>query len=467
MVEITEATAKPQVRDLFNKGFTAIERNNYDYAIDMLLTCLEREPAFLRARKFLRAAAIRRFLEKGSNSQLRHALALITGLPLLLKYYLAMHGKRHLDALQLAERMMANDPLHPVFIRALGRAAEAAEMPEVAIQTLTLVREHIPDSASTLYWLGQLYLKTNQTQLALQCFEELVNAKPNDADALKALKDTMAVNSMNRDGWENAARDGFRSAIKDSAESEVLERESKAVKGEQDFELLIQDAMQKIKQEPENINYRRSLASLYANAKRFDEAIEILEETQTMGVGRDPQIDRNIMQIQLRKFDAAIEAAEAGGDTEAAQAQRKERDAFRFEHTQDMVKRYPNDVTLRFDMGVQYYDRDMLNEAIQQFQVAQRSPKHRLQAIFYLGMCFKQKKQYDMAVEQLEHANAESETMDDTRKETLYQLGLIMQETDRQDRAMECFKQIYQVDIGYKDVAQRIESQYAGDGAKS
>ncbi len=462
MVEITEATANPQVRDLFNKGFTAIERNNFDYAIDMLLVCVEREPAFLRARKFLRAATIRRFMARSGNLQLRHVLAFIAGLPLFCKYHLAMHGKRHLEALQLAEKLMSNDPFQPLFIKALGRAAEAAEMPEIAIQTLTLVREHIPDSTSILYWLGQLYLKTGQTQLALQCFEELVNANPNNSEALKALKDTMAVNSMNRDGWEDAARDGgFRSAVKDTAESEILERESKAVKGEQDLEALIQDALEKIKKEPENVNYRRSLASLYADAKRFDEAIETLEETQKMGVGRDPQIDRNIMLIRLRKFDAAIETADAAGDTETAEAQRKERDAFRYDYTQEMIRRYPNDATLRFDMGIQYYEREMLNEAIQQFQAAQRSPKHRLQSIFYLGMCFKRKKQYDMAVEQLEHALTESETMDNTRKEILYQLGLILLETDRQERAMECFKQIYQVDIGYKDIAQRIEAQYS------
>ncbi len=461
MVEITEATAKPQVRDFFNKGFTAIERNNYDYAIDLLLTCVDMEPAFLRARKFLRAAAIKRFLARGGNAQIRHALAFIAGLPLLLKYQLAMHQKRHLDALQIAERLMSNDPLQPVFIRALGRAAEAAEMPEIAIQTLTLVREHMSDSYSTLFWLGQLYLKTGQTQQALQCFEELVNTYPSDGEAMKALKDTMAVNSMNQDGWETAARDGFRSAIKDTKESEMLERESKAVKGDQDLEALIQEALQKIREEPENVNYRRALASLYANAKRFDEAIETLEESQKMGVGRDPQIDRNIMLIRLRKFDADMESATAGGDTETAETLRKERDAFRYEYTQDMVKRYPNDTALRFEMGIQYYQREMLNEAIQQFQLAQRNPKHRLQAIFYMGMCFKQKKQYDMAAEQMEVAIRESETMDDTRKEVLYQLGLIYLDTDREERAMECFKQIYQADIGYKDVAQRIESQYA------
>ncbi len=461
MVEVTEATANERARDLFNKGFTAIERNNFDYAIVLLLSCLEMEPAFLRARKFLRATTIRRFLGRGGNLQVRHVLSALAGLPDLVKYLLAMHGKRPLEALQAAERLMSTNPLQPIFIRCLDKAAEVLEMPEITIQTLTMVREHIPDSPSTLYRLGQLYFKAGQTQLALQCFEELVNKDPHNAEALKALKDTMAVNSMNRDGWETAARDGFRSAIKDAKESETLEREAKAVRGDQDIDTMIVETEEKIRQEPANINYRRSLAGLYADAERFDEALATLEETQNLGTARDPQIDQTIMQIRVRKFDAGIEASEAAGDSAAAESARHARNAFLFEFIQEMVKRYPNDAGLRFDLGLQYYQREMISEAIQQFQAAQRSPKHRLQAVYHMAMCFKRKKQFDMAIEQLEQVAAESGAMDATRKEIIYQLGLILLETDRKDRALECFKKIYQVDIGYKDVAQRIEAQYA------
>ncbi len=460
MVEVTEATANERIRDLFNKGFTAIERNNFDYAIDVLLVCVEMEPAFLKARKFLRAAAIKRFLAKRGNPAMHHAAAILAGIPDMFKYLLAMQRKRPLKALQSAERLMSKDPLQPVFIRMLGKAAEATDFPEAAIQALTQTREHITQFPSLLHWLGKLYLKTNNTQQALQCFEELVEMNPNDADALKALKDTMAINSMNRDGWEDAARDGFRSAIKDTKESESLEREAKAVKGQKDIEALIEETLAKIEKEPANINYRRALANLYANANRLEEAIEVLETSQTLGTSRDPQIDQNIIQLRIKQFDVGIADAKADDEHEKAQALTEERDRFRFEHTQEMVKRYPNDTALRYDLGIQYYDRQMINEAIQQFQMAQRSPKHRLQAIYYLAMCFKAKKQYDLAIEQLEIADADAVVMDETRKDVLYQLGLILAETDRMERAMECFKKIYQADIGYKDVAQRIESQY-------
>ena len=61
MAEVTLDEVTRNVRDLFNKGFGTFERGNLDYAIDMLFACVEIEPGFLQARKFLRAAEVQRF----------------------------------------------------------------------------------------------------------------------------------------------------------------------------------------------------------------------------------------------------------------------------------------------------------------------------------------------------------------------------------------------------------------------
>ena len=67
-----------------------------------------------------------------------------------------------------------------------------------------------------------------------------------------------------------------------------------------------------------------------------------------------------------------------------------------------------------------------------------------------------------MAIKQLVDANAELTVMDKTKKEVLYELGLIHEKVESKDEALNCFKQIYEVDYGYRDVAQRVESSYAG-----
>ena len=51
--------------------------------------------------------------------------------------------------------------------------------------------------------------------------------------------------------------------------------------------------------------------------------------------------------------------------------------------------------------------------------------------------------------------------MDHVKKEVLYEKGLIHDEIGDKATALECFKQIYEVDYGYRDVAHRVESSYS------
>ena len=66
----------------------------------------------------------------------------------------------------------------------------------------------------------------------------------------------------------------------------------------------------------------------------------------------------------------------------------------------------------------------------------------------------------DLAIKQLSDANSELTVMDNVKKEILYELGCIYHEAGRKDEALDCFKQIYEVDYGYRDVAARVEGSY-------
>ena len=55
--------------------------------------------------------------------------------------------------------------------------------------------------------------------------------------------------------------------------------------------------------------------------------------------------------------------------------------------------------------------------------------------------------------------------MDDMKKAVIYELGLLHELRGHQVEAMECFKQIYQIDISYRDVAAKVEQGYKPSGA--
>jgi hypothetical protein len=66
----------------------------------------------------------------------------------------------------------------------------------------------------------------------------------------------------------------------------------------------------------------------------------------------------------------------------------------------------------------------------------------------------------DMGVKQLESALEDLVAMDTVKKEILYEKGLMHDEIGEKDAAIACFKEIYEVDYGYRDVAQRVEASY-------
>ena len=76
-------------------------------------------------------------------------------------------------------------------------------------------------------------------------------------------------------------------------------------------------------------------------------------------------------------------------------------------------------------------------------------------------MSFMEKAQYDLARESLEKASEELPQMDDLKKEIYYQLGALLEKTGNfAEAADKYYKEIYQVDIGFKDVAAKIEKAY-------
>ncbi len=456
MAELKIEEASRKVRELFDKGFAAMERGNLDYAIEMLLACLDLEPRLLQARKYLRASEIQKRRKAGRNP-LVPLVAFLRGLPLYVSALLTV-GKDASRALKTAERLMRLDPLNMMYIRLLARAAEAAGMPEVAVQTLEVAREIQPQRADVLAWLGNLYLEMGEGRKAQECFERLVDLRPNDPQAIKQLKDATALSTMQKGGWDAAS--SYRDVIKDVRQAHRLEQESKAVKTSRDIKDLIEEMRARIQREPDNVNHRIALAELMARAERYDEALEVLSEAQQGSGGADPQVDQMIADIRIKQMDMEIARLREAGDEDGARRREKERDAFVLEDAQERVKRYPNDLRLRYRLGVLLFEHGDLNGAIQQFQLSQRNPQHRLRSLYYLALCFKGKKQYDIAMEQLEKAASEVHTMDETRKDILYELGTLAELTGDKEKAAAYFKEIYAVDIGYKDVAEKIDKVY-------
>ncbi len=456
MPEVTLEEVPRKIRELVNKATAALERGNTDYAIDMLMTVLDTEPRLLEARKLLRTAQVRRFAAAGGG-QVRHTMATLAGLGGMAAAS-AMVKSKPLKALQSAERLLVKDPLNKPFVDLFVKAAVAADLVATALHTLEVAREAHPNNVDLLLQLGELYKQAGITDKARECFERLHALRPNDPKVLKGLKDAQAMDTMQKGRWTEAK--SYRDALKSQEEAQRLEQEARVVKTASDLETLIADHRRKIAAEPANINYRRGLADLLGRAERYDEAIAVLREADQISGGGDPQIDRAISNFRARQYDAAIAQKRAAGDEAGAATLEEEKRQFLLADAEERVRRYPNDLQFKYDLGVLLFERGRFVDAIQQFQQAQRNPQRRIRSLYYLARCFEDKGQFDIAAEQLEKAASELSVLDNTKKDILYELGVVYEKMGRHERAVELFKEIYAVDISYRDVAERIDRYY-------
>jgi hypothetical protein len=67
----------------------------------------------------------------------------------------------------------------------------------------------------------------------------------------------------------------------------------------------------------------------------------------------------------------------------------------------------------------------------------------------------------DLAVRSLQNALKEKAVFDEEKKGLIYVLGSVLEKMGKKEEAIEQFKQIYEVDIGYRDVARKVDEYYA------
>jgi tetratricopeptide (TPR) repeat protein len=71
---------------------------------------------------------------------------------------------------------------------------------------------------------------------------------------------------------------------------------------------------------------------------------------------------------------------------------------------------------------------------------------------------------YDLASRRLQDALREKTVFDDEKKELLYLYGTVLEKMNNREEAIKQFIQIYEMDIGYKDVSAKVDAHYASQG---
>ncbi len=462
MPEITEKELPPNHKPLWLKALTAVQASNHEYAITLLQGVLKDNPGFLEGRKLLRKSEL---TLAGGAKKKGGLFGIQTGGMGVMKLQ-GQAKKDPVGTLPLIEKELEKDPFNDQANDLLFDVCVKLELFETAAFALETVRKGSPENAKLMHKLAAFYIGREQPELAVEVFNDIIKHHPTDGAAIKGSKDASARASMLKQRWDENA--DMRSLMRNAAEFEELEKASRTGLTAEQLMERRDKVIEKYNSDPNHLATVKELAGLYEQLEDWHNAETFYAWAHTLSNGdvalatKASVMKDRAIETDLKNLEAAVAADPDNAELKAAlDARRSDRLAEQVVEAQRRVDQNPTDPHLRFELGSALYNLGDFSAAIPHLQQATRNPHIRTKVLLLLGRTFKAKGMFDLSIKQLSDALADLHAMDNTKKEVLYEKGMIHSEMGDKTSALDCFKQIYEVDYGYRDVAQRVESSYA------
>lgn len=454
---------RANLREYHEKGVAALQKNNLDYAIELFMRVLREEPACFESRQALRATQHRRSATRSGGLFKKFLGATNT----MTKGRLALRSDP-LEALLIAEEALNDDPTNSAAHQLLADAALAAGLPKTALLSLEVAFKFNAADRKLAEKLADTAAQIGERGRAEKLYRDLLATDPTDPGLNEKLKNILASRTLHEGGYE-ALADGsgsYRDILRDKDKAVLLEQEQRTVKDGDVAERLIADCEARLAAEPNNLKLLRDIAGLHEKRADYDRAVEYYQRILDIGGVQDPLILKSIQEARLAQFDARVAALDpADPDHEARSATLKaERDAWRLDEARRRADANPTDLHVRYELGELLLKAGRVSEAIGELQKAQNNPNKRIPAMVLLAQCFARRNMNDLAARKLQETLKEKVVFDDEKKEIHYQLGTVLEKMGRAEEAIEQFKIIYEVDIGFRDVGAKVDAYYASQG---
>jgi len=455
---------------ILRKANEALQAGSFDYAIELFSQVVNIEPDNAQARAALRQAELARY-EKNPPSALARTFGYVASIPTILFIFFARLLGRQRAVIQACERLLRKYPKNIYILTLLGKAAYHAGYWRSGILALEDVRSIKPNHITVLRYLGRLYKEARDIPTALVRYQEILKLRPVDIEAERAMRDLAALEIVASVGWEHT--ESYRDKIRDLEGATRLEQAQHFIRTREDLERAIGRTKEELEAEPDRALLWSRLGDYYKQQKDYGQAEAAYERAQELepesfahkahlGDLRIVRLDDQIANLKeaLKKSPDDALLAEKLSQTQ------EERKTVTMGELTKRVEAYPTDTDLRFRLGMLLFEMQKTNEATSQFQQTVRDPRLRRRSLNMLGQCFARRGLYDLAVKQFNNALEGITVLDDEAKFLVYNLGKVYEDMGDYDNAKEQYSRIYEADINFRDIAQRMEAVYPKAGEK-
>jgi tetratricopeptide (TPR) repeat protein len=432
------------------KAEEAARRRNYDFAIQLYQQLLEIDPDVGEARAGLRLALRKRFeAKKGGKlfGKLKGAG------PLAMAKTLSKAG-RHDAASRQLEAYLASNPMDEGANLALGISLETGGHYKSALAVYEFLAEIAPRNPEGLKRAGAMMRVKGDFKRALEYFERALEADPRDRDALKARKDLAAEAALSQSRFDEVSHS--REQIKDKDEAAQLERTQRIHRSDEELHEDLARLENRYSEAPNDIDLMLELAQVHEKLRDPEAALDLAKRALSYRKDSADLKDR-VAALGLKAIKKAIARADKDGDqVEADRLESSLRD-LELADLQRRLDLAPGDAGLRLDLGRAFLRQGDPDKAAAELQKAAQDPRVENEARVDLARCFQEKGYLDLARKEYEKALAARPSVDERAREILYNLGAIAETEGDAAEARACYARIFEVDIGYRDVAAKME----------
>jgi tetratricopeptide (TPR) repeat protein len=461
MAEITEQELPQNVKSFWLKAKSAVEMKNHGYAVSLIQAILKDHPGFLVGRDMMRNCES---VITGGPKKKQKIFGMDTNSGPGMKIQ-STAKKDPAGAVLLIEKELEKDPYNIAFNDLLHDCFLSMELFDSAAFALETLRKGHPDNTKSMHKLALYYITRGRPDAAGDVYTDILKATPTDSIAVKGSKDCAAQHSMQRAKWDENS--DVKDIMKDQKEFQDLEASNRAgMTKDQMFEKRDR-LIERYNQDPNSLAASKDLGQIFEQLEDWENAASFYNWAHSLSNGdvarknKSREATDKHINNQIRALEEAV-AENPNDETLRQQLHevQKSRAVEMVENAKIRVEENPTDPTLRFELGQAFFNAEDYSSAIPHLQQAKTNPHIRTKVLLLLGRTFKAKSMFDIGIKQLADALAELHGMDSTKKQVLYEKGLIHDEVGDKAAALDCFKQIYEVDYNYRDVAQRVESSY-------
>lgn len=452
--------------ECWRRGTEAMQKENWDYAIQMFSQCVRFDAANLLFRQTLRGCEFKKY---GGNK----SGAKMSGMRLM-----GPRGRIKKGQLQKAwtaveeacEEGLAINPWDPQLHADLGEATKHLGYKEIAAYCYERAVENDPGSKLFLRTLAELYEERGDFKLAVVCWERICKIDPQDGEARQRSRQAATNQVIDKGGYEGAENTKGVLADHEVQKRLNIQKEGSADGPGQSEEADLQRAIRK---EPDNKDNYLKLGDLFRRNGKLEDARQMFEKACEL-TGNNANVRELVEDCEIDMMRKNVElarerAGKSADDAVKARFKELQRELLlrEMEVLRTRVDRYPADLRIKFQLAECFQKEGKFALAIPLFQQASQDTRLEVKALCGLGMCFLQEKKYPLAKRQFEKAVPKLSLHDapDLFKEVHYWLGRLCESAKDRDSAESHYSEILAVDYEYKDTLKRLERLQSGEEA--